>query len=78
MPEWNEDITPPNIKFTPTWMMSQAGSWSILVADADGTTAEGVCEVFPPLTAANFANGKIVFSNVQSCKKLTLRLTCNE
>ncbi len=77
-PAWNEDITPPNVKFTPNWVMSQAGFWSILVADQDGMTSDGICEVFPPLTATNFANGTVVFSNAQSCTKLTLRLTCNE
>jgi hypothetical protein len=77
-PTWNEDVTPANIKLTPSWVMSQAGSWSILVADSDGKISDGICEVFPPLTASSFSSGTVVFSNVQSCNKLTLLLTCNE
>jgi hypothetical protein len=74
-PTWNESITPTPL--TAQELMSQAMPWSITVSDDDESiTSDVACKVTPELTAAEFAAGAITFTNVQSCTKLTVHLTC--
>lgn len=77
-PNWGESITPPNVRLTSNWLMSQAGMWSILVGDYDGMNNEEICQVFPTLTPANFSSGTVVFSNNRACARLSIQLTCDE
>ena len=76
-PMWNQTINPRNIPLTPNWLISQAGSWSVLVADSDQMNNEEICQVVPTLTSANFFAGTIAFTS-GACANLTLRLTCDQ
>lgn len=74
-PTWNESITPTPL--TAGQLMSQAMPWSITVSDDDDRmTSDPACTVTPQLTAADFAAADVTFTNVQSCTKLSVHLTC--
>lgn len=78
-PVWNQTINPPRnvVPFTANWLISAAGSWSILVADNDGMNNEEICQVVPTLTSADFSAGTIAYTTA-ACVNLTLRLTCDQ
>jgi hypothetical protein len=74
-PSWNESITPTPL--TAGQLMSQAMPWSITVSDDDErVTSDLACKVTPELTAAEFTAGEVTFTNVESCTKLSVHLTC--
>ena len=82
VPTWNQSVTPSNPKITANYLMSQAGHWSIFVADDDAgvggfqTTYESICSIAPHPTATDFSRGMLTYTNLASCLSLTIQLTC--
>ena len=78
-PVWNESLTANSGYGLASYLMSANTRWTVYVGDDDGAFAkfQDVCEVAPLPKTADFVAGLMTFTNVDSCKSLTLKLTCN-
>ena len=77
-PVWNADVTPTSGGGLTASLLLGQGQWTITVLDDDPAvpTTETICTVTPQLSATTLGSGMLDFSNVGSCKELTLTVAC--
>jgi hypothetical protein len=77
-PDWTNNGDPASV--TVSAALLQSGRWSVYVGDGSSglmVQSASVCEATFSPAAADFATGKLAFTDLASCQSLQLGLACN-
>ncbi|MES1165328.1 MAG: hypothetical protein ABUR63_06215 [Verrucomicrobiota bacterium] len=76
-PAWNEPIVLGGATLRARDLLPGGQSWLLWLGDEDnGALADVMCEISGPLDQSAFISGGFVRTNLQSCRSVTMKLTC--